>query len=173
MIDQITAEECMAVGIKDIKSELYMESDDEGKFTEMEVSVDPMVVLQNSEEPLSPDNEESSPVMEDVTHLHQVDSETVTIKLIRKGDRVSEDEDDKKDGSDGLTPKPFPCITCKRSFYTELALKNHSWIHVNEEKSTSRFRCHTCNDGFDFKSNLIAHLKTHRTSGVCQFCGRG
>lgn len=173
MIDQITTE-CMAAAInKEIKPEPEMISDDDGKFTEMEVSVDPMVVLQNSEEPLSPNIEEPSPAFEDVTHLHDVDSDNVTIKLIRKGEKCTEDDDNdtdgKKDGPDSLSLKPFPCVTCKRGFYTELALKNHSWVHINDN---AQFRCHTCNAGFDFKSNLISHLKTHRLGGICQFCGR-
>ncbi|KAL0851078.1 hypothetical protein ABMA28_006955 [Loxostege sticticalis] len=173
MIDQYNAEKSFRLGNSRIKLE-FEGSDDESKFTEMEVSVDPNVVLQNSEEPLSPSPsaDENCTTFEDVTHLHDVDSENVTIKLIKKVDRAPEMDDiDEKKGD--FNPKPFPCITCKRSFFTELALKNHSWIHINEEKSNSQFKCSTCNEGFDYKADLIQHLKVHRTNGVCQFCGRG
>ncbi|XP_063827257.1 zinc finger protein 888-like [Ostrinia nubilalis] len=156
----------------------YDGSDDESKFTEMEISVDPNMVLQNSEEPLSPcpSADESSTTFEDVTHLHDVDSENVTIKLIKKGDKnlpqIYDDDNGYCPPKKEPKPKPFPCVTCKRSFHSEFALKNHSWIHINEEKCHTQFRCSTCDEGFDYKSDLITHLKIHRVNGICQFCGR-
>lgn len=162
-INDTCVNEFSNVSVTDIKTEVY--SDEEAKFSGMEVSVDPMMVLQNSEELLSPNPEDIS---EDVTYLHGVDGENVTIKLIKRGDKAVEPNVDKKE----YNWKPFPCVTCKRSFTTELALKNHSWIHINEDKLNQQYRCTSCSDSFDYKCDLIAHLKEHRNSGMCQLCGR-
>ncbi|XP_047527198.1 zinc finger and SCAN domain-containing protein 2-like [Vanessa atalanta] len=141
---------------------------DDIKYTAMEVNVDPMMVLQNSEDSILPDNEENSESIEqDVTYLHGVDGEDVTIKLIKKGDKTCDPNDDKKD-----TTKPFQCITCNRGFFTELALKNHSWTHFNEDRATKPYKCSSCREQFDYKSELLIHLKLHRTSGMCLICGR-
>ncbi|CAH0727384.1 unnamed protein product, partial [Brenthis ino] len=139
------------------------EIEEETKFTAMEVSVDPMMVLQNSEEGNSPDIEDNESREQDVTYLHGVDGEDVTIKLIKKG----ETGEDMKDFI-----KPFKCPSCYRSYFTELALKNHSWIHLNEEKNVKPFKCSSCGEQFDYKIELLIHLKTHRTSGMCLICGR-
>lgn len=149
-----------------IKSE-PADSDDENLVTEMEISVDPMMVLQNSESLQSPNIEDNNEQVEDITHLHSVDGENVTIKLIKRGDAPADKSEDSK--SKG---KPFPCITCKRSFFTELALKNHSWTHFNEERVNKKFKCGTCEESFDYKCDLIVHLKKHKTSGLCTLCGR-
>lgn len=159
---------CMPVIDPDsIKTEITepLETFEEAKITEMEISVDPMMILQN-EEMLSPTADETCENSVDVTYLHGVACEDVTIKLIRKGndskssDLVVEDK------------KPFPCLTCKRSFLTELALKNHSWTHTNEEKPAKMYLCNSCDEGFDFKNDLIDHLKEHRKNGFCTICGR-
>ncbi|XP_013134769.1 PREDICTED: zinc finger protein 391-like isoform X2 [Papilio polytes] len=105
--------------------------------TLMEVSVDPMIVLQNSDDTLSP-IPESYDNVEDVMHLNGVDGEDVTIKLIKRDD---------------------------------LSLKNHSWTHIND-KTVKKYNCSSCLEGFDFKCDLIAHFKKHRTNGMCQICGR-
>lgn len=172
MLEQVNdtcLNELSNINLTDIKTEVC--TDDEAKFSGMEVSVDPMMVLQNSEELLSPNqecNDENN--FEDVTYLHGVDGENVTIKLIKKGDKVVDTHSDKKQ----YNWKPFPCVTCNRSFYTELALKNHSWTHINEDKAKAnkQYRCSSCNESFDYKCDLIGHLKEHRTSGLCQICGR-
>ena len=184
MMDQIIPSKCM---ISLVKSEEKPESEENlenDKYTEMEVSVDPMMVLQNSEASLSPTYDHSSS-MDDVTYLHGLDTENVTIKLIKKGDTHSDCEEDGEkeydtprspvnDSSedDDKTGKPFQCNSCDRSFCTDLALKNHIWIHIAENKDEKQYTCHTCSDTFFYKYDLISHLKNHRTSGICQLCGR-
>ncbi|KAM3967704.1 LOW QUALITY PROTEIN: uncharacterized protein ACR2FA_011260 [Aphomia sociella] len=170
MLDQLDNERYNEGNIKKIKCEL--DSDDESKFTEMEVSVDPMMVLQNSDEPLSPVNDDNFVNTEDVTHLYTVDSENVSIKLIKNEEKQIEINSSTDDGKKDLSVKPFPCNTCDRSFFTELALKNHSWIHCNDEKPHKQFKCSTCEEDFDLKFDFIQHLKQHKTIGLCQLCGR-
>lgn len=176
LLDQITSNETADSYMKkEIKIETQTYFDDESCVSEMEVSVDPMVVLQNSENTTSPVPEENSQMqLEDLTYLHGLDGETVTIKLIKKGDQHDTDPLDVADNpkKDSL-PKPFPCVICKRSFLTELALKNHSWIHYNEDKNAIKdYKCSTCYECFEYKADLIAHLKEHRTNGTCTICGR-
>lgn len=183
LMDQIIPNKCI---ISLVKSEEKLESEENlenDKYTEMEVSVDPMMVLQNSEASLSPTYEHSSS-MDDVTYLHGLDTENVTIKLIRKGDPHSDFEDEEKEDEITRSPvndsseeedqavKPFQCNSCDRSFYTDLALKNHTWIHIPENKDEKLYTCHTCSEGFFYKYDLIIHLKKHRTNGICQICGR-
>nr|XP_049692448.1 gastrula zinc finger protein XlCGF57.1 [Helicoverpa armigera] len=181
VIDRIITEKCMISLATDEKFESE-ESVDNDKFTEMEVSVDPMMVLQNSASTFSP-NYEQSPSVEDVTYLHGLDTENVTIKLIKKGGSHSDSEDEKEKDSNQPTSnesgdddekfvKPFQCTSCDRSFCTDLALKNHVWIHIPENKDERHYNCHTCSEGFFYKYDLISHLKKHRTNGVCQLCGR-
>lgn len=145
-----------------------MESEyvDENKYIPMEISVDPMMVLQNSEESNSPESEDAESIEEDVIYLHGVDGEDVTIKLIKKGDT----SDEKTISTDII--KPFPCHSCNRSFFTELALKNHSWTHFNEDKTVKPFKCSSCREQFDYKNDLMIHLKNHRSNIMCQVCGR-
>lgn len=171
MLDQNDTEKSFTLVDNGIKLE-YEGSDDESKFTQIEVSVDPNVVLQNSEEPLSPSSVADEPftTFEDVTHLHAVDSDNVTIKLIKKREKSPNNKEKKEDRG----PKPFPCLTCQRSYYSELALKNHYWTHINDEKSNNtQFSCSSCHKGFDNKIDIIEHLKIHKINGVCQICGRG
>ncbi|XP_023934072.1 zinc finger protein 470 [Bicyclus anynana] len=160
--------------IKVIKQEY--DSDDEVKFATMEISVDPMVVLQNSEDtqeessnPNTAENSESED--QDVTHLHSVDGEDVTIKLIKKGDKT----EDLAEQSESII-KPFPCLTCHRGFHTELALRSHLWTHKPETTPTSSnpntFKCTICREQFDSKIQFLEHLKIHNTPGMCKLCGR-
>ncbi|XP_026758811.2 zinc finger protein 37-like [Galleria mellonella] len=173
LLEQYNINKCEGVNLnKPIKSESDAHSDDDSKFTGMEVSVDPMMVLQNSDEALSPINDENSTITEDVTHLYTVDSENLSIKLIRKGDSQCETKSNSDDGKKDSSLKPFPCTTCDRSFFTELALKNHSWIHYNDEKPHKQYKCSSCEEDFDLKYDFIQHLKQHKTMGLCQLCGR-
>ncbi|KAG7310579.1 hypothetical protein JYU34_003372 [Plutella xylostella] len=172
----------------DIKSEPLMYFDDGALITPMEVSVDPMMVLQNAEGLPSPtpscgDNHIAA--VDDVSYLHGLNGENVTIKLIKKGEHEvghidiepepepePELEENTNSKKKKKMPKPFPCLICKRSFYTELALKNHVWIHSADEKTIRSFSCVTCNAGFDFRIDLMAHMKLHRTNTTCTVCGR-
>lgn len=182
LMDQIISNNCM---ISLVKSEVKPEPKDNydnDKYTEMEVSVDPMMVLQNSEATLSPIYGEHSSSMDDVTYLHGLDTENVTIKLIKKGETHSDSDDEEKEDETTKTPdsseedernvKPFQCNSCERSFCTDLALKNHSWIHIPENKDDKHYNCHTCQEAFFYKYDLICHLKKHRSNGICQLCGR-
>lgn len=142
----------------------------ESKYTEIEVSVDPMIVLQNSEESLSPTNNDDL-ILKDVTYLHSVDAENVTIKLIKNDEQPQKKSDSSdEDRSDG--PKPFSCLSCKRSFCTEVALQNHSWQHFNTDNSYEKYKCLTCLEAFYYKKDLIMHSKQHHINGLCQLCGR-
>ncbi|KAF9421431.1 hypothetical protein HW555_002646 [Spodoptera exigua] len=179
MIDQITPNNCM---ISLVKTEQKLEPVgvvDNEKYTEMEVSVDPMMVLQNSEATLSPAYDNN---VNDVTYLHGLDTENVTIKLIKKGEThtllegKAKEKPSNSSGSlnsdDDEKVKPFKCSSCERSFCTDLALKNHNWIHLPENRDEKQYTCNTCSEGFYYKYDLISHLKKHRSNGVCQLCGR-
>ncbi|XP_068626684.1 zinc finger protein 84-like [Battus philenor] len=151
-----------------IKSEPESESDILDCTTKdlpMEVSVDPMMVLQNSDDLFMEENLNSN--AEEVMYLNGVDGENVTIKLIQKAD-ISNTSNDKTVS----ILKPFICITCDKGFYSEMALKNHSWVHFNEDKAARKYNCSKCHENFDFKCELIAHFKKHSTLGVCHLCGR-
>lgn len=159
---------------KTIKQEPDPDSDDDLKFATMEVSVDPMMVLQNSEDSEtqlpetenSESDEEAESYLpgddeEDVSYLHGVDGQDVTIKRIK---RVK-----KPKSFDG---KPFPCRICKRGFHTELALKNHMWVHKTKDPVTKPFKC-GCGESFSHKNDFVVHLKKHNyASGMCMICGR-
>lgn len=181
ILDDLLSQTCVNPStICEVKSEPEDKPDDDNKYTEMEVSVDPMMVLQNSEEPLSPNNNENITV-EDVTYLHGVDAENVTIKLIKTSEKVQveklpnhedDDGDDVDEEGNPKKPKPFPCLTCKRSFTTEIALKSHTWQHVGANTPFEKYICSTCKQTFQYKNALITHLKLHRDTGLCQICGR-
>lgn len=186
MMDQIIPNKCMISLVKNEEKHETEENYENDKYTEMEVSVDPMMVLQNSEVTLSPPYEQNHS-MDDVTYLHGLDTENVTIKLIKKGETHSDSEDEEREEDAIKSPenesseedkqklKPFQCNSCDRSFCTDLALKNHTWIHIpetKESKDEKHYNCHTCSEGFFYKYDLISHLKKHRTNGVCQLCGR-
>ncbi|CAB3240837.1 unnamed protein product [Arctia plantaginis] len=182
ILDDLLSQKCEISSIKcEVKSEPEDEPDDDSKYTAIEVSVDPMMVLQNSQELLSPNNNENVTV-EDVTYLHGVDAENVTIKLIKKCEKVLEenltnnddDDNDEEEDEDKKPdkPKPFPCLTCKRSFCTDIALKNHTWQHIGANTPYEKYTCSTCKETFQYKNALIAHLKIHNENGLCQLCGR-
>ncbi|XP_014366976.2 zinc finger protein 182 isoform X1 [Papilio machaon] len=133
------------------------------KDSPMEICVDPMMVLQNSDDTLSQFTENGDDNVEGVMHLNGIDGEDVTIKLIKRVGLV-------KDKTES-TVKQFHCVICKRGFVTDLSLKNHSWTHIND-KTVKKYNCSSCLEGFDFKGDLIAHFKKHRTKGRCQLCGR-
>lgn len=157
VIDPNSIKTEVTYGIPEIKDEIKVEE-------QMEVSVDPMMILQN-DDMVSPTADETCGNAADVTYLHGVTGEDVTIKLIRKAKNQKPNEPVVED------TKPFPCVTCKRSFFTELALKNHSWTHANEEP-VKMYLCNTCDTGFEAKSDLITHLKQHKKNGFCTVCGR-
>ncbi|KAJ0182454.1 hypothetical protein K1T71_001823 [Dendrolimus kikuchii] len=169
---EVNSEQTQRTDIKEeLNDETSLVNDNDDEDSKMEISVDPLMVLQNSAEAIS--DFDTDALTEDVTYMYGVDEENVSIRLIKKDDKVSELEEEKK--PDIL--KPFPCVTCNRSFCTELALKNHSWTHVNgnvnsEKNSEEQFKCGTCFEVFDYKRDLVTHLKQHKTSGLCQLCGR-
>ncbi|GBP28198.1 Myoneurin [Eumeta japonica] len=173
LLDTIMTEECLNTQSKHhIKLEKDTFFEEESQITKMEVNVDPMIVLQNCEGLSSPNEDETLHSNgEDVVYLHGLENENVTIKLIKKGEPtipLLEPPENKKEDCNG---KPFPCHVCKRSFLTELALKNHTWIH-NDDRNIKQFTCGSCDESFDYKCDLIIHLKQHRTSGTCNICGR-
>ncbi|XP_026739444.1 zinc finger protein 567-like isoform X2 [Trichoplusia ni] len=180
MLGQVVPKDCViSLVTEEVKPDVEENSDSEDKYVEIEVSVDPMMVLQNCEDSFSPSCYDHDTHMGDVTYLHGLDTENVTIKLIKKDDtQCSISDDDKRQSDDGdedqkgMGIKPFPCPTCTRSFHTELALKNHNWVHTCETKTDKQYKCNTCSESFEYKYNFISHLKEHRANGLCQICGR-
>lgn len=181
MLGQVVPKDCViSLVTEEVKPDVEENSDSEDKYVEIEVSVDPMMVLQNCEDTFSPSCYDNDAHMGDVTYLHGLDTENVTIKLIKKDDtQCSMSDDDKRQSDDGdnedqksMGVKPFPCLRCTRSFHTELALKNHNWVHTCETKTDKQYKCNTCSESFEYKYNFISHLKEHRTNGQCQICGR-
>ncbi|XP_072942296.1 uncharacterized protein [Epargyreus clarus] len=151
-----------------VKSEPEDTSDDESKITSMEINVDPMIVLQNSEPILSPSVDDSCQANnEDVSHLHGLDGVNVTIKLIKKVDQVKTDDDKDR-------PKPFLCRICARNFSTEFALRKHYWTHDIIDINKVDYTCSICKEEFPYKNKLIEHFKIHKTNetGECNICGR-
>ncbi|XP_041974954.1 zinc finger protein 32-like [Aricia agestis] len=143
-------------------------SDNESKINTMEVNVDPMMVLQNCEGAMSPHSNDvnNSNDSEDVTYMHAVDREDVTIKLIKKYPDTCDNEDNED------TNKPFSCVICNRSFLSEFALKNHTWIHDKEEGDNVKYTCNECGVRCVSKATLLTHLKKHTKRGQCMICGR-
>lgn len=157
MLDQVIPNECMiSLSKNNMNSESESEKNfDSDKYTEMEICVDPMMVLQNSEETLSPTYDHGS-CLEDVTYLHGLHTENVTIKLIKREEKPDDEEtkviispvsngtiyEDEKDNS---SVTPFKCGMCSQSFCTEVDLSSH----------------------------MLAHMKeNYQQTGLCQLCGR-
>lgn len=160
----------------------------ESEITEMEVRVDPMMILQCSLE-TEEDDEDAD-----------------------RSDAASDSEGHVQSENCVKYNKPYLCPTCPRSFTSELALQNHTWSHsphtkrilnshdnwmeqeVDEEKETeendastnnedednteefanSKFSCPICGKAISTKGNLKVHLETHRPKGKygCDICGR-
>lgn len=207
LLDQMPNKEYLETEIKQepkqTPAELYF--NDDSYITEMEVSIDPMMILDNCGDSVSSSQDENSQSKpEDFTYLHGIDGESVTIKLIKHHEKsdskptkpeskntnsqsevtkpteyttlvtskngvVSVAESAKKD----FASKPFPCIVCNRSFLNDLALKNHSWVHYNEDKNIVKLHiCPHCLESFVYKCDLITHMKEHKSVNTCTICGR-
>lgn len=161
----------------------------DNEVTEMEVRVDPMMILQCTGE----DDEYSSSVStadEDDTNMSSssMKSENSTEEFVK-------------------TRKPYNCSICPRRFTSQFALQNHMWSHLpygrkvlsdndknsirkseseqefsaldaaensQENNSTLRFVCPVCGKHISTKGNLKVHLETHRPKGKygCDICGR-
>lgn len=94
--------------------------------------------------------------------------EVVTLKLIGK----NEDVQNKTQESNQMKKK-FICKVCNRSFLVEQSLKNHSWVHIQDEE----YPCFTCQRSFRFQADLNKHIKSHMRKGSgfslsCEVCGR-
>lgn len=184
---------CHQLNLQGIKEKEITQQ--ESEITEMEVRVDPMIILQCSLE--AEDDDEDEDIRSDAAS----DSESHVQR-----ENLSESENCEK------YRKPYLCPSCPRSFTSELALQNHTWNHsphtkrilnshdnwmeqeVDEEKETeendastnnddednseefrhSRFSCPICGKAISTKGNLKVHLETHRPKGKygCDICGR-
>ncbi len=68
-------------------------------------------------------------------------------------------------------PKIYPCDLCSKSFTNKAGLRHHrQGIHLGEYK----YRCSTCQKGFNTKNNLLDHerLHTDTPSFSCERCGK-
>lgn len=55
------------------------------------------------------------------------------------------------------TLRPFPCDFCSRRFRKQISLMNHIVAH----KYDRSYQCRWCKLSFDWKNDLIKHLKEH------------
>ncbi|KAJ8941874.1 hypothetical protein NQ318_001727 [Aromia moschata] len=127
----------------------------ESEVTEMEVRVDPMVILQccldGDDDNHTDNDEEKTSDREDA----QSDPESGSI-----AENLSEIENYEKNR------KPYSCSLCPRSFTSELALQNHLWSHspypkrilnsfinLQEQRSTPQLQIEMQNERSDSSSN--------------------
>ncbi|KAJ8926929.1 hypothetical protein NQ314_020781 [Rhamnusium bicolor] len=92
----------------------------ESEVTEMEVRVDPMIILQCCLDENNTDNDE-----EKASDREDVPSDPECSFLV---ENLSETENYQKNR------KPYSCSLCSRSFTSELALQNHLWSHSTYPK---------------------------------------
>lgn len=162
------------------------------EVTEMEIRVDPMIVLQYSV--LDDDDEDENGYTSE-----------------------SSDTEEKHVLENNLSEKSYPCLVCPKKYASEIGLQQHMWTHNskpkrilltnydnlicerNEEKNAVsqsnyskhsvgdgaesdhiengngiRFNCPICGKLISTKGNLKVHLETHRPKGkyACDICGR-
>ncbi|GJQ68111.1 hypothetical protein Trydic_g10706 [Trypoxylus dichotomus] len=164
-------------GVKENKSYQDLE------VTEMEIRVDPMIVLQCSI--LDDDEEDENGYSSDNSEIDE--KPTITNNIAGKS--------------------YYPCLVCPKRFASELALQEHMWTHnqkpkrilltnydnliygetqnnlIKTENGESnladhgngiRFNCPICGKIISTKGNLKVHLETHRPKGkyACDICGR-
>lgn len=167
----------------------------ESEITEVEVRIDPMIILQCALDAEDDDDDDDDDVQSDLMS----DTES---QLHRE--HYSTTENCEK------YCKSYLCPLCPTSFISEVALQNHSWTHSasakrilnltnwkeaeDEEKETEendastnnndedngdefknlRYSCPICGKDISTKGNLKVHLETHRPKGKygCDICGR-
>lgn len=160
------------------------------EVTEMEIRVDPMIVLQYSV--LDDDDEDENGYSSDNSELEEKPTIAITI-----------------------AEKSYSCLACPKRFASEISLQEHMWSHnprakrilltnydnLNCGKSKKRdtelqsnpsspdnlefehaeigngvvrFNCPICGKVISTKGNLKVHLETHRPKGkyACDICGR-
>lgn len=187
----------------DDMDEENMNGEENSDVTEMEVRLDPMMFLDcQTDDSQTNDcfsnnnmNCKESEILPPV--ITKLEGRNVTVELVPNNHEhkncsatnVTQDMDKKTKELPDLKPikllknspsddasKPFICMECPRSFFSELALQNHSWLHVKQEKisENGRVTCHICNKDISTKGNLKVHLETHGPKGkyTCDICGR-
>mmetsp|Transcript_5169 Transcript_5169/g.12542 ORF Transcript_5169/g.12542 Transcript_5169/m.12542 type:complete len:287 (+) Transcript_5169:379-1239(+) len=70
-----------------------------------------------------------------------------------------------------MEKRPFECEACQKRFMKRGHLMTHRFVHLKDSKHLHT--CEICNRSFNFRFNLVRHLKMH--SGirpyVCTVCG--
>lgn len=174
-------------------------SDDDEDITDMEVSVDPMMFLDsytddsqtNDGRTCGNDIATISPEEECAT-LTKIENrpQSLTIELVpilpkiefeKRGKALPDLKPIKsaKKFSTSENIRPYSCTYCPRSFYSSIALQNHSWLHSNKDgvdaiANGQKVRCPVCRKDMSTKGNLKVHMESHKPKGkyTCDICGR-
>ena len=57
-----------------------------------------------------------------------------------------------------ISKKRFPCVICKKTFYSKFTLERHMQVYANRVHPTP-FKCDHCSLEFPEKWKMIAHIK--------------
>lgn len=187
LLDQIPVKKLVGVNIERVDviqtNQIPTYFNEDSNVTNMEVSIDPMTILQDSSDGELVIDESVCNNDDNESLFHGVDRANVTIKLINRGDSsccdtltitpmvtaepISE-EGTLEEGASIL----YRCSLCNRGFSCEVALQAHSWTHTEERNPILEHKCPSCELYFEYKNDLINHLKEHRNVNVCNICGR-
>lgn len=172
--------------------------EDETDVTEMEVRLDPMMFLDSHTDDSQTNdskhfNEDTnSPPEEDIecATLTKIDhrSEPLSIDSVRFSGQLTFDK--KLKVMPDLKPikptkkflpsdnvRPYVCTFCPRSFFSSIALQNHSWLHLNKQETElsicgTKIKCPICRKEISRKTNLKVHMESHKEKYNCDICGR-
>lgn len=170
--------------------------EDESDVTEMEVTLDPMMFLDSHTD----DSQTNDSKNYDNTSIRNNDidcatltkiedgSQSLSIELVRfagkpqfeKTLKVMPDLKPIKPTKKFLptdSVRPYVCTYCPRSFFSSIALQNHSWLHLNKQETElsicgTKIKCPICLKEISRKTNLKIHMESHKQKYNCDICGR-